>query len=336
MNKEVILVTGGSGFIGSHLCEKLVDLGVETINLDSFCDNYDPLIKERNISSLLDSPFYYLYRGDIRDNRILDRIFATHPIGIIIHLAALAGVRQSLAKPRDYVSVDIEGTVNLLEYAAKYQIKRFLFGSSSSVYGDNSVPFKESDRLERPLSPYAAAKISGEIFCRTYHQLYGFSIGCLRFFTVYGPRQRPEMAIHQFTKMIDHGLEVPLFGEGDSERDYTYIDDIIRGIIGAVEAPYSFEAFNLGNSRTIVLSDLVKLIGEVIGKKPRLVRLPVQMGDVPRTWADLTQSGKILGYQPQVDITEGIKRFVDWYRDQSRVMLFSDSRPLQLHIAQSI
>lgn len=316
MNHEAILVTGGSGFIGSHLCDRLVAEGVETINLDNFYNNYDPMFKERNISGLLDNPFYYLYRGDIRDNRILDRIFATHPFRSIIHLAALAGVRQSLAKPRDYVAVDIEGTVNLLEYAAKHQISRFLFGSSSSVYGDNPVPFKESQRLERPLSPYAAAKVSGEIFCRTYHQLYGISIGCLRFFTVYGPRQRPEMAIHHFTKLIDQGLEVPLFGEGNSSRDYTYVDDIVRGILGAMEASYSFEVFNLGNSKTTTLSELVKLVGDTLGKEPRIKKLPVQLGDVPRTWADLSHSSRILGYQPRVDIKEGIKRFVNWYRGQ--------------------
>ena len=316
MNNDVILVTGGSGFIGSHLCDKLVELGLETVNLDNFCNNYNPAIKERNISGLINNPLYHLYRGDIRDNRILDRIFASHSIGIIIHLAALAGVRQSLARPCDYVSVDVEGTVNILEYAAKRRIKRFLFGSSSSVYGDNPVPFKESDRLERPLSPYAAAKVSGEMFCRTYHQLYGFSVGCLRFFTVYGPRQRPEMAIHHFTKLIDSGLDVPLFGKGSSERDYTYIDDIIRGILGASEAPYSFEVFNLGNSKTTTLSELVKLIGDTMGKQPRLKKLPVQLGDVPRTWADLSHSERILGYQPQVDIKEGIERFVNWYRSQ--------------------
>jgi UDP-glucuronate 4-epimerase len=316
MNREIILVTGGSGFIGSHLCEKLVALGVETINLDNFHDNYDPMLKERNILSLLDNPLYHLFRGDIRDNRIIDRIFATYPIKVIIHLAALAGVRQSLAQPRDYVAVDIEGTVNLLEYAAKYQIRRFLFGSSSSVYGDNPVPFKESDRLERPLSPYAAAKIAGEMFCRTYHQLYGLSVGCLRFFTVYGPRQRPEMAIHYFTKLIDHDLEVPLFGEGNSARDYTYVDDIVHGILCALEAQYSLEIFNLGNSKTTSLLELVKLIGGTMEKQPRIKNLPFQMGDVPRTWADLNHAGRILGYQPRVDIKEGIKRFVNWYRNQ--------------------
>ena len=316
MNREVILVTGGSGFIGSHLCEKLVDLGVETVNLDNFYDNYDPMLKERNISSLLDNPLYHLYRGDIRDHLILDRIFTTHSIGIIIHLAALAGVRQSLAQPRDYVAVDVEGTVNLLEYAVKYQIRRFLFGSSSSVYGDNPVPFKESDRLERPLSPYAAAKIAGEMFCRTYHHLYGLSVGCLRFFTVYGPRQRPEMAIHYFTKLIDQDLEVPLFGEGNSARDYTYVDDIVRGILGALETEYSLEVFNLGNSKTTTLLELVKLIGDTLGKEPRIKKLPVQMGDVPRTWADLSKSRKIIGYQPQIDIAEGIKRFIAWYQSQ--------------------
>lgn len=316
MNREVILVTGGSGFIGSHLCEKLVELGVETVNLDNFHDNYDPMLKERNISSLLDNPLYHLYRGDIRDNRILDRIFTTYPIGVIIHLAALAGVRQSLAQPRDYVAVDIEGTVNLLEYAVKYQIRRFLFGSSSSVYGDNPVPFKESDRLERPLSPYAAAKIAGEMFCRTYHHLYGLSVGCLRFFTVYGPRQRPEMAIHYFTKLIDQDLEVPLFGEGNSARDYTYVDDIVRGILGTLKTEYSLEVFNLGNSKTTTLLELVKLIGDALGKEPRIKKLPVQMGDVPRTWADLSKSRNIIGYQPQIDIAEGIKRFIVWYQSQ--------------------
>jgi UDP-glucuronate 4-epimerase len=316
MSNDVILVTGGSGFIGSHLCERLMDLGLETVNLDSFCDNYDPAIKERNIANLINNPRYHLYRGDIRDQRILDRIFADHSIGIIIHLAALAGVRQSLVKPCDYVSVDVEGSVNLLEYAAKQRIKRFLFGSSSSVYGDNPVPFKEKDRVERPLSPYAAAKLAGEMFCRTYHQLYGFSIGCLRFFTVYGPRQRPEMAIHYFTKLIANDLEVPLFGEGNSERDYTYIDDIVGGILGALEASYTFEVFNLGNSKTTSLLELVKLIGDTMGKQHRIKKLPVQKGDVSRTLADLSHSGRIIGYQPQVDIKEGIKRFVDWYRRQ--------------------
>jgi len=317
MKKETILVTGGSGFIGSHLCEKLVDMGLETINLDNFYNNYDPAIKEKNIASLLDNPLYYLYRGDIRDNSILDRIFTTHSIGAIIHLAAMAGVRQSLAKPRDYISVDIEGTVNLLEYAVKYQIKQFLFGSSSSVYGNNPAPFKESDRLERPLSPYAAAKISGEMFCRVYHQLYGLSITCLRFFTVYGPRQRPEMAIHQFIKRIDLDLKVPLFGTGDSERDYTYIDDIIQGIIGALEVSYPFEIFNLGNSKMISLLELVKLIGQTMGKQPRFVQLPVQMGDAPRTWADLSHSNQVLGYQPKIDIVEGVMRFANWHRSQN-------------------
>lgn len=316
MSNGVILVTGGSGFIGSHLCEKLVALGFETVNLDNFCDNYDPAVKENNISSLLNNPHYHLYRGDIRDHRILDRIFADHSISMIIHLAALAGVRQSLANPRDYVAVDVEGTVNLLEYAAKRQVKRFLFGSSSSVYGDNPVPFKESDRLERPLSPYAAAKISGELFCRTYHRIYGLPVVCLRFFTVYGPRQRPEMAIHHFAKLIDSGLEAPLFGEGNSERDYTYIDDIIQGILAAMEVPCSFEVFNLGNSKTTTLMELVTLIGETMGKQPRLKKMPVQPGDVPRTWADLSHSNRVLGYRPRVDVKEGIKRFVDWYRRQ--------------------
>ncbi|NLY74022.1 MAG: NAD-dependent epimerase/dehydratase family protein [Firmicutes bacterium] len=316
MSNGVILVTGGSGFIGSHLCEKLVALGFETVNLDNFCDNYDPAVKENNISSLLNNPHYHLYRGDIRDHRILDRIFADHSISMIIHLAALAGVRQSLANPRDYVAVDVEGTVNLLEYAAKRQVKRFLFGSSSSVYGDNPVPFKESDRLERPLSPYAAAKISGELFCRTYHRIYGLPVVCLRFFTVYGPRQRPEMAIHHFAKLIDAGLEVPLFGEGNSERDYTYIGDILQGIIAAMEVPCSFEVFNLGNSKTTTLMELVTLLGETMGKQPRLKIMPVQPGDVPRTWADLSRSNRVLGYRPRVDLKEGIKRFVEWYWSQ--------------------
>lgn len=318
MENESILVTGGAGFIGSHVCEKLVALGLETCNLDNFCDAYDPVIKEKNVSSLLHHPRYHLYRGDIRDHHILDQIFSTHSIGAVIHLAALAGVRNSVSHPRDYISVDIDGTVNLLEYAVKYHIRRFLFASSSSVYGDNPVPFKESDRLERPLSPYAAAKIGGEMFCRVYHQMYGLSIACLRFFTVYGPRQRPEMAIYQFTQKISQGLEVPIFGEMDSARDYTYIDDIVQGILSSLEASYHFEIFNLGNSKATGLLELVHLIGQVMGEQPKIIHLPAQLGDVPRTWADLNHSHHILGYQPKVDMVEGLKRFVQWYRKENQ------------------
>ncbi|MBS3975510.1 MAG: GDP-mannose 4,6-dehydratase [Syntrophomonadaceae bacterium] len=314
--EAAVLVTGGAGFIGSHLCERLLEMGKTVVSLDSFDDYYDPLIKEKNIEKALDCPDYNLYGGDIRDSSLLESIFNTFNIQEIIHLAALAGVRNSLLNPLEYIDVDIKGTVNLLEHAKKYSVRRFLFASSSSVYGHNPVPFREQDRVDTPVSPYAAAKRAGELYCRVYHDLYNLSIGCLRFFTVYGPRQRPEMAIHLFTRHIDLGLKVPVFGPGTSQRDYTYIDDIVDGILKALASSYSFEVFNFGNSYPIGLMDLIQLIAEEVGKKPKISFLPAQPGDVPKTYADISYAQKTIGYNPQISLPEGIKRFVQWYRKQ--------------------
>ena len=313
---DTILVTGGAGFIGSHLCERLLTLGHKVLNLDNFNDYYDSKIKEQNIKKALQHENYRLYRGDIRDNAILLDIFSSYEIQHVIHLAAMAGIRNSLKDPLEYIDVDIKGTVNLLENARKCNVSKFVFASSSSVYGINSkVPFSESDQVELQISPYATAKRAGELYCKTYHHLYGMSIACLRFFTVYGSRQRPEMAIHSFTGLIDKGKEIPVFGDGSSRRDYTYIDDIIDGILASMTVEYGFEIFNLGNSETITLRELISLIEKMIGKEAEIKFLPEQKGDVPITYADVSYSNSKLKYNPKVKIEEGIKRFVKWYKD---------------------
>ena len=244
---STILVTGGAGFIGSHLAEKLLEHGHKVINIDNFNDFYDPLIKRMNILKAKLSPRYTLIEGDIRDKKLLDQVFTTYKIDIVVHIAALAGVRKSIENPLEYVDVDIKGTVNLLEHSRIYKVKKFIYASTSSVYGLNAIPFKEEDNIKSPISPYAAAKHAGELFCKTYHTLYGMEVVCLRFFTVYGPRQRPEMAIHYFVKTIDEGELISIFGDGTSSRDYTYIDDIIKGIVASIYLNCEFEIFNLGN-----------------------------------------------------------------------------------------
>lgn len=310
-----ILVTGGSGFIGSTLCDKLVEHGDYVVNLDNFNNYYDPRIKWENIQGVLNSPRYKLYVGDTRDPKILSQIFENEKPETVVHLAAMAGVRNSLKDPIEYVDVDVKGTVNLLEFARKYEIKKFVFGSSSSVYGKNTkVPFKEDDLLEGQVSPYAASKRAGEIYCQTYSEMYNMKISCLRFFTVYGPRQRPEEAIHLFTKLISEGKAIPVFGDGTSRRDYTYIDDVVDGIIKAIEKDYKFEIFNIGNSDTISLSDLIKLLENTIGKKAIIDRKPFQLGDVQITYADISKSKKLLGYNPKTKIEEGVKKFWEWYK----------------------
>lgn len=314
--RETILVTGGAGFIGSNLCDRLLKTGAAVINLDNFNDYYSPLIKEQNIAAALNHPCYHIYRGDIRDSAILQRIFDSHQISSIIHLAALAGVRNSIKEAMEYIDVDIKGTVNMLECAKKYQIQRFIFCSSSSVYGDGPLPFREDCCKDFPPSPYAASKRSGEQFCHIYHELYGISISCLRFFTVYGPRQRPDMAIYRFTRQIDLGLEVSIYGHGDTKRDFTYVDDIVSGILCALKAPCSYDIFNLGNSSTVSLLEVVETIAGVLGKKAIIKYEPVHPGDVPETCADLTHSAKILGYLPAVSFKEGINRFIEWYYTQ--------------------
>jgi UDP-glucuronate 4-epimerase len=310
-----VLVTGSAGFIGSHLAERLVRLGYQVIGLDNFDDYYSPAIKWNNISGLNTIDNFKLEQGDIRDESLLNRIFKTNDIDALVHLAARAGVRPSMKQPILYQDVNIKGTINLLEVSRTYGVKKFVFASSSSVYGlNNEVPFRENDKIDSPSSPYASSKAAAELFCHSYNHLYGLPITVLRFFTVYGPRQRPEMAIHLFTRMIDSGEEVSVFGDGTSKRDYTYIDDIVSGILPALTSQdKGVEIFNLGNSHPIALEYLIHLLEEALGKRARIKKMPMQPGDVPITFAEISKAKTYLGYQPKVTIEEGISLFVKWY-----------------------
>jgi UDP-glucuronate 4-epimerase len=313
-----VLVTGGAGFIGSHLCQRLLGEGYEVVCLDNFDPFYDPAIKRKNVEEIqataADGTFQ-LVEGDIRDAGLLEDLFRRSSFDLVIHLAARAGVRPSLDQPLLYEEVNVTGTLSLLETCRGFGVKDLIFGSSSSVYGKNSkIPFAEEDRLESMISPYAVTKRIGELFCSVYHYLYGMNIFCLRFFTVYGPRQRPEMAIHKFARLIHQGERVPLYGDGASKRDYTYIDDIIGGVMGAVRNLKGYAIFNLGESQTVPLRELVSLLEQALGKKAEIEELPEQPGDVPITYADITQARRLLGYDPQVGIEEGIERFVRWFR----------------------
>ncbi len=309
-----ILLTGGAGFIGSHLAESLLAHGQDLIIFDNFNDFYDPQLKLKNVQKLRRKGEFILYREDLLNRPALEQIFKTHRPEVVIHLAAYAGVRPSLQGPALYAEVNITGTTHLLELAREYGLQNFIFGSSSSVYGINSkVPFHEDDTLEKPISPYAATKRAAELLCFVYHHNYQIPITCLRFFTVYGPRQRPEMAIHKFTRQIQQGKEVKVYHEGKSQRDYTYIDDIVQGILAALDHPSQFEIFNLGNSQTVLLMDLIRLIETALGKEARLRLMPAQPGDVPITYADISRAREKLGYIPTIYIGEGVRRFVRWY-----------------------
>ena len=309
-----VLVTGGSGFIGSHLCERLLKEGYFIINLDNFNSYYDPRIKWRNIQEALKSKNYALYVGDIRDNKILDQINEEQrKIDIVCHLAAMAGVRNSLKDPVEYVSVDIGGTVNMLEFARSNEIEKFVFASSSSVYGKNSkVPFSEDDPLEGQVSPYATAKRAGELYCQTYSDIYNIPIVALRFFTVYGPRQRPEMAIHLFTRLIMEGKPIPVFGDGSTARDYSYIDDIIDGVYRAMLYDKTrFEIFNLGNGKIVKLSELIEIIERVTGRKAIIARKPMQLGDVEITYANIEKAKGTIDYGPKTAILDGTQSLLN-------------------------
>jgi UDP-glucuronate 4-epimerase len=310
-----ILITGAAGFIGSHLSEFLLARGDEVVGLDNFNDFYDPAIKRRHAALLAEYSGFRMVEGDIRDEALLARTFSEEAPTSVIHLAAMAGVRPSLVDPAHYHDVNCTGTARLLEATRHAGIQRFIFGSSSSVYGGNErVPFREDDDVSGPVSPYAATKRSNELTCYTFHHLYGMDIACLRFFTVYGPRQRPEMAIHKFVRLIEAGEPLPCFGDGSSERDYTYVHDIIDGIVKAHDKTQGYRIFNLGESQTISLRDLVAAIGRATGKDPVVAWEPDQPGDVPRTFADVSRAKSELGYDPQVGVEEGLRRFVEWYR----------------------
>jgi UDP-glucuronate 4-epimerase len=346
------LVTGAAGFIGSHLCERVLGDGWEVVGVDNFDDFYDPQIKRQNITGCLKNKNFYLIEADIRDGNAMDKAVG-NGVEIIIHLAARAGVRPSIAQPLLYADVNVNGTMVLLEAAKKHKVGKFVFGSSSSVYGNNKkVPFSEDDNVDFPISPYAATKKAGELICHTYHHLYGLCVTCLRFFTVYGPRQRPDLAIHKFAKLIEQDKLVPVYGDGSMMRDFTYIDDIIDGVVAAINrltsharpersrgesrlsavAPalhstqcgggsakaetssHGFNIYNLGRASPISVNDLVAGLEKALGKKAVKEYLPAQPGDVERTYADITKAERELGYKPKTTIEEGLARFTAWLR----------------------
>lgn len=309
------MVTGSSGFIGSHVVDRLLGKGENVTGIDNFDPFYDASIKKKNMEHNLSDQNFTFYHADIREKSEMENILKNNEIDTIIHLAARAGVRPSIQDPLLYQDVNIRGTMNLLELSKDYDIKNFVFGSSSSVYGINEkIPFGEEDPVDKAISPYAATKKACETFCYTYHHLYGIPITSLRFFTVYGPRQRPEMAIHKFTRSIDEGKVIEMFGDGKSRRDYTYISDIVNGIMAAADKKLGYEIINLGNSNVVELRYLIQLIEENLGKSAIIKKMPDQPGDVPVTFADISKAQKLLGYEPGVRIEEGIENFVKWYK----------------------
>ncbi|MCU1279201.1 MAG: Epimerase, partial [bacterium] len=316
-----ILLTGVAGFIGSHLAARLAARGDAVVGLDNFDETlYPAALHRRNLALVAEQLEFH--EGDFLDAALVDSLFARHRFDVVVHLGALAGVRPSLAQPKRYQRVNIEGTLNLLEACRAHDVRRFVFASSSSVYGaHNQVPFRERDPAVRPASPYAASKRAGELFCSNYSDLYAIATTALRFFTVYGPRQRPEMAIHKFARLIAEGKPLPFYGDGSSARDYTFIDDIIDGVVAAIDRcgmgnGGAHRVYNLGGSRTTTLAQLVALLEAGVGRKAILDRQPDQPGDVPITFADVTDAAADLGYAPKVAIEEGIARFCAWWKEQ--------------------
>lgn len=317
MSDRCVLVTGAAGFIGSHLCEALLARGFGVIGLDNFCDFYDPSRKRRNVEGLLGRGRFDLIEADIQSRQRVLEVFATRRPDTVVHLAAMAGVRPSIEQPAYYAAVNVTGTVNVLDAAAAHGVERFVFASSSSVYGNNpKVPFAEDDPVDHPISPYAATKKAGELICHTYHHLHGLPTACLRLFTVFGPRQRPDLAIGKFLRLLAEDRPIPIYGDGSTSRDYTYVDDIVAGVLSAMDwcrSTRGYGVFNLGGSTPVTLRELVETIERVTGRKARIQSLSPQAGDVERTWADLSRSGAALGYQPQVPLEEGIARQWEWF-----------------------
>jgi UDP-glucuronate 4-epimerase len=310
----MILVTGGAGFIGSHVCERLLKNGHPIAIVDDCNDFYPPQFKEANLAEIRTQGRVIFYKRDICDAEGMNQIFQQHRPEVVIHLAARAGVRPSLEEPLLYERVNIGGTLVLLEAARRTKVRKFVLASSSSVYGiANRVPFSEADLSMQPISPYAATKLSAEHICHTYSHLYRLPVSALRFFTVYGPRQRPDLAIRKFTQMIDEGRPVPVFGDGTSGRDYTYVEDTVNGILAAMEHDHLFEVFNLGNSHPVPLAHMIATIEQTLGKRANIRRLPDQPGDVPITYADISKANRLLGYAPQIPFEDGIRRFAGWY-----------------------
>ncbi len=313
-----ILVTGGAGFIGSHLVEKLLAASHDVVILDDFNDFYDPQIKHKNIAGFARD--VTVYHVDLRDSESVRNLFHREKVDVITHLAARAGVRPSIQYPRLYYDTNVTGTLHLLEAARVTGIERFIFASSSSVYGaSKAIPFSEDEHLRQTISPYAATKVAGEFLCSTYSHLYNLRVVALRYFTVYGPRQRPDLAIHQFTRRIYAGQPIDQFGDGTTRRDYTYIEDVIQGTMAALEyeGPL-FDIFNLGESETIQLKDLIVAIENALGKRARINQLPEQPGDMPLTFADISKARKLLGYKPTTRLSEGLPSFIDWFLHNQR------------------
>lgn len=317
MIEHPVLVTGAAGFIGSHLTQRLIRSGYSVVGLDNFDDYYPVAIKKNNICNLTKEDKFLLIEGDIRDTFLLKKLFSENSFQTVFHLAARAGVRPSIECPLLYQDVNIKGTLNLLQESCKANIGKFIFASSSSVYGNNSPsPFQEDANVNQPISPYAASKVSAELFCSTYNHLYNLPVVILRLFTVYGPRQRPEMAIHHFVEQIDDGREILIFGDGTSNRDYTYIEDIINGFMAALSyRGNSFQIFNLGRGQTVNLGYLVKIIENTVNKKAKVKYVDPAPGDVPLTIADISKARSLAGFEPRISIEEGIRRFVRWYRE---------------------
>lgn len=317
--KKHILITGGAGFIGSHLVRNLLNEGVwQVAVVDNFNDFYSPEIKRKNVEAFSGDENFRLYETDICDEKSLREVFSENNLDAIVHLAAMAGVRPSLLNPKLYTKVNIEGTLNLLDLAREFGVKQFVFGSSSSVYGERcKIPFSEEDIIQKPISPYAATKAAGELLCHTYSHLYDLRTVCLRFFTVYGASQRPDLAIHKFSKLIWEEKPIPVFGDGTTRRDYTYVDDIIQGVRAAIDYnKTNHEVFNLGESQTVELRELIELLEKNLGKKAIIDRQPMQPGDVPQTFADISKAREMLGYNPHTKIEEGIAKFTDWFKNE--------------------
>lgn len=316
---QTFLITGAAGFIGSHLADKLLNEGNKVIVVDNFCDFYNPEIKENNVKHNLSNPNYKLYRADIRDRNELAKVFNENKIDVVIHLAAMAGVRPSIDNPIYYQEVNCVGTQNILEEMKLHNIKKLVMASSSSVYGNcKEVPFKENMIVDFAISPYAATKKANEVMTYVYHKLFDFNVIMLRFFTVFGPRQRPDLAINKFTRLMLNDEPIPMFGDGTTSRDYTYIDDIVDGIIKSCNYVENnkdvYEILNLGNSSPVSLKEMINTIADVLGKTPNIQELPMQPGDVERTFADISKAKKLIGYNPKTSFKEGIESFIDWYK----------------------
>lgn len=311
-----ILITGGAGFIGSNLCENLL---LNTDNniccIDNFNDKYDPSIKRENIKDFGSSTNYTIYEGDILDTSFLKQVFESNSFDVIIHLAAMTGVRASIEDPTTYFNVNVQGTLNILEMMKSYNINKMIFASSSSLYGNNKkVPFSEQDNVDYPISPYAASKKAGELLCYTYHHLYNFNITCLRFFTVYGPKQRPDLAIYKFTKALFDDKPIDMFGDGFTFRDYTHVDDIVQGIVNSMDRISSYNIYNLGESKTISLIELIHLLEMYTEKTAKINFLPLKAGDVLQTYANIDKAKAHLGYSPKITLEQGLNEFVNWYK----------------------